>query len=101
MGIEAWETSEDLPVELKNAPHVLKLWLECLVCLRLWEKAEVLGESLAGIMPVSVSVWWLLARIRAQLGQRQAALAAIGLVNVLDASKRLEMLDDELLADVW
>jgi hypothetical protein len=42
-----------------------------------------------------------LARIRAQLGQREAALAAVKRVTALDASRRLEMLDDELLAGVW
>jgi hypothetical protein len=52
-------------------------------------------------MPDSVSVWLSLARARAQLGQREAALEAIARVTALDASKRLRMLDDPLLAGVW
>lgn len=39
--------------------------------------AEILGDSLAGIMPDSVSVWWSLARARAQLGKREVALEAM------------------------
>lgn len=101
MGIEAWETLEDLPTEAKNIPRVLELRLESLVCLRSWEKAEILGDSLAAIMPASASVWLSLARIRGQLGKREAALEAITRVTALDASKRLGMLDDPLLAGVW
>ena len=101
MGVEAWETLEDLPTELKNVPRVLELRLESLVCLHNWPMAEILGDSLAGIMPDSVSVWWSLARVRAQLGQREAALEAIARVTALDASKPLQMLDDPLLAGVW
>ena len=52
-------------------------------------------------MPASVSVWWSLARIRGQLGKREAALEAVTRVTALDASKRLQMLDDPLLAGVW
>lgn len=52
-------------------------------------------------MPVSVSVCWLLARIRGQLGQREAALEAVTRVTALDASKRLGMFDDPLLRGVW
>jgi hypothetical protein len=63
--------------------------------------AEILGDSLAGIMPESVSVWLSLARTRAKLGKREAALEAIARVTALDASKRLEMIDDSLLAEVW
>jgi thioredoxin-like negative regulator of GroEL len=101
IGVEAWETLEDLPTEAKNIPRVLELRLESLVCMKNWPMAEILGESLAAIMPDSVSVWLSLARIRAQLGRREAALEAIGRVTALDASKRLEMVDDELLAGVW
>lgn len=57
MGLESWETLEDLPTKLKNHSRVLKLRLESLVCLRSWEKAEILGDSLVEIMPESVSVW--------------------------------------------
>ena len=49
----------------------------------------------------SVAVWWSLARIKGQLGQREVALEAVGRVTALDASKRLEMVDDPLLAGVW
>lgn len=101
MGDEAWETLEDLPTEAKNHPRVLELRLESLVCLRNWPMAEILGESLAGIMSSSVSVWLSLARIRGQLGKREAALEAVARVTALDASKRLGMLNDELLAGVW
>jgi uncharacterized protein HemY len=101
MAEDAWETLEDLPSDAKNLPRVLELRLECLVCLREWQKAEILGDSLTGIMPQSVSVWLSLARARAQLGKREAALEAITKVAALDASKRLEMLDDPLLASVW
>jgi hypothetical protein len=47
-----------------------------------------------------VSVWISLASVRAQQGQREAALAAVARVTALDASRRLEMVDDELLAGV-
>ena len=90
-----------MPTEAKNVPRVLELRLESLVCLHNWPMAEILGDSLAGIMPDSVSVWWSLARARAQLGQREGALAAIARVTALDASKRLQMLDDPPLAGVW
>ena len=59
--------------------------------------AEILGDSLAAILPDSVSVWWSLARLRAQLGRREGALEANPRVTALDASRRLEMLDDPLL----
>lgn len=101
IGDDAWELLEDLPTELKNHPRVLELRLESLVCLQKWDIAEILGDSLAGIMPASVSVWLSLARIRGQLGKREAALEAITKVTALDASKRLGMLDDPLLAGVW
>ena len=42
-----------------------------------------------------------LARIKAQLGKREAALAAVARVTALDASKPLQMVEDELLAGVW
>ncbi|MCX6978186.1 MAG: hypothetical protein NTX04_09695, partial [Verrucomicrobia bacterium] len=54
-----------------------------------------------GIMPSSVSVWMSLARIRAQLGKRAATLEAVARVTALDASNRLQMLGDPLLASVW
>jgi hypothetical protein len=38
---------------------------------------EILGDSLAGIMPDSVSVWWSLAWARAQVGKREVALEAM------------------------
>lgn len=101
IGDDAWELLEDLPTELKNHPRVLELRLESLVCLHKWEIAEILGGSLAGIMPASVSVWLSLARIRGQLGKREAALEAVTRVTALDASKRLEMIDDPLLRGVW
>jgi hypothetical protein len=101
IGDDAWELLEDLPTELKNHPRVLELRLESLVCLQKWEIAEILGDSLAEIMPASVSVWWSLARVRGQLGKRESALEAVTRVTALDASKRLEMLDDPLLAGVW
>ena len=101
MGLEAWETLEDLPTDAKNIPRVLELRLESLVCLRSWEKAEILGDSLAGLMPESIPVWLSLARIRGQLGKRSEALEAVARVTALDASKRLMMLDDPLLAAVW
>ena len=101
LGEDAWNVLEDLPSESKNHPRVLELRLESLVCLHNWPMAEILGDSLAGIMPDSVSVWLSLARIRAQLGRREAALDAIRRVTALDASKRLEMVEDDLLANVW
>ena len=101
MGAEAWETLEDLPTEAKNHPRVLELRLESLVCLQNWPMAEILGDSLAGIMPESVSVWLSLARTRAQLGKREAALEAVARVTALDASKPLQMVDDPLLTRVW
>ena len=101
MGEESWELLEDLPTELKNHPHVLELRLESLVCMRKWEIVEILGDSLAGIMPAKVSLWLSLARIRGHLGQREAALEAATRVTALGASKRLGMLDDPLLARVW
>lgn len=101
IGDDAWETLEDLPTELKNHPRVLELRLESLVVMCNWQMAEILGDSLATIMPDSVSVWWSLARVRAQLGRREAALEAVARVTALDVAKRLEMIDDELLSGVW
>lgn len=101
IGDDAWELLEDLPTELKNHTRVLELRLEALVCLRNWPMAEILGDSLVAIMPDSVSVWWSLARVRAQLGKREATLEAVARVTAMDASKRLEMVDDPLLASLW
>lgn len=101
IGDDAWEVLEDLPTELKNLPRVLELRLESLVCMKNWQMAKILGDSLAASLPDSVSVWWSLARVRAGLGQREAALQAMGRVAALDASLRLRMLDDPLLMGVW
>lgn len=100
IGDEAWETLEDLPTEAKNHPRVLELRVESLVCLREWQKAEILGDSLAAVLSDSVSIWLSLARARAGLGRPEAAREAMKRVTALDASKRLEMLDDPLLASV-
>lgn len=101
IGDDAWEALEDLPTEFKNHPRVLELRLEALVCLRNWPMAEILGESIVRVLPGSVSVWLSLARIKAQLGKREQALQAMSQVTALDVSRRLEMVDDELLAPVW
>ena len=61
-------------------PFLVGIALEALVCLHNWPMAEILGDSLAGIMPDSVSVWWSLARARAQLGKREVALEAVAWV---------------------
>jgi len=100
MGVEAWETLEDLPTEAKNHPRVLELRVESLICLREWEKAKILGDGIAAALPDSVSLWLSLARARARLGRREAAREAMARVTALDPSKRLEMLDDPLLASV-
>lgn len=100
MGVEAWETLEDLPTEAKNHPRVLELRVESLICLREWEKAKILGDGIAAALPDSVSLWLSLARARAGLGRREAAREAMTRVRLLDPSRRLEMLDDPLLRRV-
>lgn len=101
MGDQAWEALEDLPTESKNHPRVLELRLQILISLRQWAKAEILGDSLAGLMPRSIAVWIALARAKAQLGKRVEALRAIEQVVEQDPSRRLELVADDLLAGVW
>lgn len=60
------------------------------------------GQSgCSSIRYVSASAWLSPARARAQHAQREAALEAITRASALDASKRLQMLNDPLLASVW
>jgi len=97
MGVEAWETLEGLPTEAKNLQPVLELRLEILVHEKEWEKAVILGDSLASLLPNSAAVWMSLARARAQLGCFTEAREALQRAFSLDETLRLPALSDPLL----
>jgi len=98
MGVDAWESLEALHTEGKIHPRVLELRLEILVHEKEWEKAIILGDSLASLLPNSAAVWMSLARSRTQLGHITEAKEALARAFGLDEKLRLPALSDALLA---
>lgn len=101
MGVEAWETLEDLPSESKNHPDVLALRVAILIHEQSWQKAVFLAESVLAAFPALSGVWLDLARAKAQLKDLDAAKEALRRAFALDAELRLEAVKDDRLAALW
>lgn len=101
MPLDAWEALESLPSETKVLLPVLELRMECLIAVKSWEKAEILGESLAPRFPHSRPLWLGLARARCQLGRLELAREAVTMAGRADPARKLELLDDPLLAAIY
>jgi thioredoxin-like negative regulator of GroEL len=101
MGIEAWETLEDLPSEAKNHQRILELCLEILCRKKEWRKAVALGRGLTAAQPQSSQAHYWLAVAECQSGDIENATKALRMAIDLDASLRLKALDQQLLDRVW
>jgi tetratricopeptide (TPR) repeat protein len=101
MGLEAWETLEDLPAESKNNQRVLELRLECLCHEKEWQKASILGESITATLPQSALARFWLAVARCQLGDVELARDALGRAIELDSSLRERVINEPLLEAIW
>ncbi len=101
MGIEAWETLEDLATEAKNHPRVLELRVAVLVHEKSWQKAVFLADGALNAFPALSRVWLDLARAKVQLGELEAAKEALRRAFSLDQELRLEAVTDDRLAAVW
>ena len=101
MGVEAWETLEDLPSDAKNHPQVLALRVAVLVHEQSWQKAVFLAEGVLAAFPVLSGVWLDLARAKAQLGELEAAKEALRRAFALNQDLRLEAVKDDRLAAIW
>ncbi len=89
LGLDAWETLEDLPSDDKVNPRVVELRLEILCHEKSWEKADILGESLLRHTQTSALVGLSLARAKAQLGKEQEAKAALKQAFTFNSELRL------------
>lgn len=98
---EAWNILEDLPSESKGHPRVLELQLQCFTLAKLWEKVEILADSLTHVFPGRFPIWLALARAQCQQGKLVAAAYSVSQASLADPDKRLEMLDDPLLAALY
>jgi thioredoxin-like negative regulator of GroEL len=101
LGLDAWESLEDLPTEAKKNHRVLELRLEILCHEKEWEKASILGESITAVFPRSAQARFCLAVARFQTGDVELARDALGRGIELDSGLRLKALDEPLLNGVW
>jgi tetratricopeptide (TPR) repeat protein len=101
MGVEAWETLEDLPTESKNHPEVLALRVAVLVHEKSWQKAVFLADGVLTAFPALAGVWLDLARAKAQLGDLEAAKEALRRAFALDGELKLEAVRDERFSALW
>lgn len=101
MGLDAWETLEDLPAESKNDQRVLELRLECLCRESSWEKAIMLSESCTAALPKSAMALFWLAVARCQLGDVNEARKVLGRAVQLDPSLRVRLISEPLLEAIW
>lgn len=101
MGVEAWETLEDLPIESKNHPEVLALRVAVLVHEKSWQKTVFLADGVLAAFPALAGVWLDMGRAKAQLGDLDAAKEALRRAFALDEELRLEAVKDDRLAAVW
>jgi len=97
MGVEAWETLEDLPSDAKNHPQVLALRVAVLIHEQSWLKAALLAEGVLAAFPALSGVWLDLARAKTQLGELDKAKEALRRAFALDEKLRLPALSDGLL----
>jgi uncharacterized protein HemY len=101
LSVEAWETLEDLPPDAKNHPSVLALRVRILAHQREWLKLTFLAEGVLSAFPALADVWYDLGKARAQLGELEAARAALKRACELDKRLKLVALDDFELHAVW
>ena len=101
MGIDAWDTLEDLPSDGKNHPQVLALRVRILAHEREWLKVALLAEGVLSAFPGLPGVWYDLGKARVQLGELEAARAALKRACELDEGWKLLALDDLELEAVW
>ena len=101
MGVEAWETLEDLPSDAKNHPRVLELRVAVLVHERDWQKAVFLAEGVLRAFPDLAGVWLDLARAQVGIRDLEAAKEALRRAFALDEELRLEAVKDDRLSAVW
>lgn len=101
MGIDAWDTLEDLPSDGKNHPQVLALRVRILAHEREWLKLTFLAEGVLSAFPALPGVWYDLGKARALLGDLEAARAALKRACELDEGLQLVVLDDLELEAVW
>lgn len=98
---QAWDALDGLRDELKAHPAVLSSRLDVLVGMKHWEKALILGKSLARVLPNDEKLWFRLACIHAQLGDMEAAKGAIAKCIDIDPGWRIRVVDEALLVGVW
>jgi hypothetical protein len=101
LAVDAWETLEELPSNAKNHPQVLALRVRILAHEKEWLKLTFLAEGVLSASPGLAGVWYDLAKARAQLGELEAARAAVKRACELDEGLRLVALDDLELEAVW
>ncbi len=101
LSVEAWETLEDLPPDAKNHPNVLTLRVRILAHEREWQKVVFLADGVLKAFPSLSSVWFNLAKAKTQLGDLDAARAALKRACELDQGLRLIALDDLELEGIW
>lgn len=101
LAVDAWETLEDLPSNAKNHPQVLALRVRILAHEREWLKLTFLAEGVLTAFPGLSCVWYNLGKARAQLGELEAARAALKRACELDKGLRFVVLDDLELEAVW
>lgn len=97
----AWNALDELPEELRAHPDVISRRLDVLIGLAHWEKASILGASLAKIMPGRADVWFRVACVQARLGDLGAAKEAIRRCIHIDRGWRLRVLDEPALDGLW
>lgn len=101
MGVEAWNTLEDLPTEAKNHPQVLALRVAVLIHEQSWQKAALLADGVLTAFPALSGVWLDLGRAKAQLGELEAAKEALRRAFALNEELRLDAVKDDRLGAVW
>jgi hypothetical protein len=101
MAEEAWNTLEDLPTDAKNHPQVLALRIRILAHEREWFKLSLLAEGVLAAFPALSGVWYDLAKAKTQLGDLEAARAALKRACELDEGLRLKALEHPELEKIW
>jgi hypothetical protein len=101
LSVEAWETLEDLPPDAKNHPSVLALRVRILAHEREWLKLTFLAVGVLSAFPALSGVWYDLRKARAQLGELEAARAALKRACELDEGLRLKALEEIDFESLW
>ena len=101
MAEEAWGILDDLPSESMNHPRVLALRVRILAHEREWLKLTFLAEGTLSAYPALSGVWYDLAKAKTQLGDLEAARAALKRACELDEGLKLKALEDADLGPIW